>query len=214
MNIVQDKNEHRSRRPGTVARRSDLALRLTDLAEAAIARSGVQDLRARALADAAGCAVGAIYTVFPDLDELILTVNGRTLDAIDAALTAAVRGVSAPEAQMEQLASAYLNYATNHRGLWNALFQHRMAGGRAVPDWYAGRLAVAFTHIEMPLRRLQPDLDDAACGPFARTVFSAVHGVVELGLAGKTAPPGMLHGQLQRMVAALARGLDTRHAAS
>jgi len=193
-----------------LARRSDLAARLTDLAEAAIARSGVHDLRARALAEAAGCAVGAIYTVFPDLDELILTVNGRTLDAIDTALTQAVQGISAPEAQMAQLASAYLDYATHHRGLWNALFQHRMAGGRAVPDWYAGRLAAAFTHIEPPLRRLQPGLDDAARAQFARTVFSAVHGVVELGLSGRITAPEMLRSQLQKVVAALARGLDTR----
>jgi len=214
LNIVQDKNEQRSRRPATAVRRSDLTARLTDLAEAAIARSGVQELRARALAEAAGCAVGAIYTVFPDLDELILTVNGRTLDAIDAALTEAVRGVSTPEAQMEVLASAYLDYAAHHRGLWNALFQHRMTVGRSVPDWYADRLAAAFTHIEAPLRRLQPDLDEAGCAQFARTVFSAVHGVVELGLSGRTASPEMLHSQLQRLVAALAHGLDTRAAGS
>jgi AcrR family transcriptional regulator len=213
MNIVQDKNEQRSR-PATLARRSDLALRLTDLAEAAIAKAGVQDLRARALADEAGCSVGAIYTVFPDLDELILAVNGRTLDAIDAAMTVAAHGAPAPEAQMERLASTYLDYATHHRGCWNALFQHRMAGGRAVPDWYAERLAAAFTHIEAPLHILQPDLDKAASARLARTVFSAVHGVVALGLGGQATPPEGLHGQLRMVVAAMARGLDTRRGGS
>jgi AcrR family transcriptional regulator len=212
LNILQAKNEHRSQRAATAARRNDLAVRLTDLAEAAIAHSGLQDVRARALADAAGCAVGAIYTVFSDLDELILTVNARTLDAIDAALTVAVRDVSAPEAQMAQLAAAYLDYASQHRGCWNALFQHRMAGERAVPDWYARRLAAAFTHIETPLRRLQPSLDDVACAQFARTVFAAVHGVVELGLAGRTVPPEMLPGHLQAVVLALACGLGSHSA--
>jgi AcrR family transcriptional regulator len=211
MNIVQDKNEHRSRRPATLVRRSDLAARLTDLAESAISTIGVQDLRARALADAAGCSVGAIYTVFPDLDELILAVNGRTLDAIDAAMTLAAQGAPTPEAQMESLASRYLDYATNHRGRWNALFQHRMAGARAVPDWYAARLAAAFTHIEAPIHVLQPELDKAACAQFARTVFSAVHGVVELGLGGKTmTPPDILRVQLRKVVAAIARGSDLR----
>jgi AcrR family transcriptional regulator len=211
MNIVRDKNERRPLRPTTLVRRSDLAGRLTDLAEAAISTIGLQELRARALADAAGCSVGAIYTVFPDLDELILAVNGRTLDAIDTAMTLAVQNAPTPEAQMESLALRYLDYATNHRRRWNALFQHRMAGARAVPDWYAARLAAAFTHIEAPIHVLQPALDKATCAQFARTVFSAVHGVVELGLGGKTiTPPEMLRAQLLKVVAAIARGSDLR----
>jgi AcrR family transcriptional regulator len=212
MNIVQDKTERRSQRPATEVRRTDLAARLVDLAEAGISAAGLRDLRARALAEAAGCSVGAIYGVFPDLDELILAVNSRTLAAIDAAMTLALRDCPAPAAQMERLASAYLDYAIDHRGCWNALFQHQMAGGRPAPDWYAAQLDATFAHIEAPLALLRPDLDPTDCARMARTVFSAVHGVVELGLGlgNKLAmtPPALLHGQLRLMIEAITLGLQ------
>ncbi|MCB8877986.1 TetR-like C-terminal domain-containing protein [Acidisoma silvae] len=209
MNIVQDKYEQRSQRPATLARKTELAARLIDLADAAIDAAGVQELRARALAEAAGCSVGAIYSVFPDLDELILTVNGRTLDRIDAALAAAVLGCTTPMQQMERLASAYLNYAVDHRGHWSALFQHRMIGERPLPGWYATRLDLAFRHIEGPLQVLRPDLDEASRVQLARTVFSAVHGVVELGLSGKalSGTPETIGDQVQILVSAIAHGL-------
>jgi AcrR family transcriptional regulator len=216
LNIVQHKNEQRSHRTVTEARRTDLATRLVDLAEAGISATGLRDLRARALAEAAGCSVGAIYGVFPDLDELVLAVNSRTLTAIDAAMTLAVRDCPTPMAQMERLASAYLDYAIDHRGCWNALFQHQMAAGRPAPDWYAARLGATFAHVEGPLAALRPDLGTADCARMARTVFAAVHGVVELGLGlgNKLAmtPPEMLHGQLLIIVEAMARGLSARGA--
>ncbi len=70
-------------------------------------------MRARALAEAAGCAVGAIYGVFPDLDELVLSVNGRTLDAIEAALGRVPARGPAP-LRLAGLAQAYLDYASGH----------------------------------------------------------------------------------------------------
>jgi AcrR family transcriptional regulator len=207
--IVQVKYEQRSQRSSTLARRTSLAERLVDLAEAMIGSSGLDDLRARALADAAGCSVGAIYTVFPDLDELVLSVNTRTLDAIDAVMTKAAQDVPAPAVQMSRLASAYLDYAIAHRGCWNALFQHRMAGGRPLPEWYAMRLEAAFTHIETPLGMLQPKLERVERSRLAHTVFSAVHGVVQLGLDSKLTnlASATQHDQLQILVTALARGL-------
>ena len=55
----------------TQARREDLRLKLLDLAEATIKQHGLSSLRARDLATAAECSVGAIYNVFNDLDGLV-----------------------------------------------------------------------------------------------------------------------------------------------
>ena len=62
----------------TKTRHEDLRKRLIDLAETTIAEQGLAALRARDLAKAAECSVGAIYNVFTDLNGLILQVNGRT----------------------------------------------------------------------------------------------------------------------------------------
>src|SRR6186997_1420454 len=70
----------------TAERREELRGALIDAAERTIAAGGLEALRARELAEEVGCAVGAIYNVFPNLDALIFEVNARTLRAFEAFL--------------------------------------------------------------------------------------------------------------------------------
>lgn len=196
-----------NRRNSTASRHQGLHDALIAAAETAIAADGLGKLRARSLAETAGCSVGAIYTVFPDLDTLILAVNARTLAAVDAALS--VAAPSEPAAHLVHLALAYLDYACTHRRLWAALFQHVMGAGRLAPDWYAVQQSAAFSHIEAPLAALRPDMPAAECAVLARSLFSAVHGMVALGLDEKVAtmPLPVLREQIRLVVEAVARGL-------
>ena len=185
-----------------------LRARLVEAAEAVIDAHGLDALRARALAEAAGCAVGAIYQVYPDLDALILEVNGRTLDAVGAALLA-TRPRKKPANQLLGLADAYLDYAVAHRKRWAAVFQHRGAEGQPLTSAFAARQAALFQHVERPLAQLRPGLPAEACALLARTVFAAVHGMVALGLDGTVQPMELaaLRGQVRLVVEALAAGL-------
>ncbi|MGJ0507994.1 MAG: TetR/AcrR family transcriptional regulator [Methylocystis sp.] len=197
-------------------RRTKLRERLLDVARHSIAARGLSGLKARDLASEAGCALGAIYTAFDDLDELILRVNLSTLqrlgDALDTAVTAA------PPAQaLQALARAYLNFARRDEPSWRALFEHRLSGGAPVPEWYADARNQLFSRLEGPLGSLMPDRDAAARARLARTLFSAVHGVVALGLEQKIAatPPETLDAELDTLVRLIAAGLEkeTRAAA-
>src|SRR5688572_6284247 len=67
-------------------RRAQLKDSLLRAAERAIETHGLEGVRARDLAREAGCAVGAIYNVFEDLDSLVLQVNLRTLASLEAFL--------------------------------------------------------------------------------------------------------------------------------
>jgi AcrR family transcriptional regulator len=207
MNNVQDKSEQRSSDRTTV-RHQELHDRLLAAGEAAIAAGGLGSLKARMVAEAVGCSVGAIYGVFADLDTLVLAVNGRTLDAIAATLTAVpTRG--GPAEHLVRLAEAYLGYAAANGPRWRALFQHRMPEGRPVTPGYAERQLAAFSFIEAPLAELRPDLAAAKRTVLARTLFSAVHGMVDLGLDEKVASlkPAELRAQIRLVVSAMAAGL-------
>jgi AcrR family transcriptional regulator len=203
--------EHGPRRASTKIRHQDLADRLVATAEGTIAESGLANLRARALAEAVGCSPGAIYLIFPDLDALILVINGRTLDAIDAAMRDAGSADKGPLEHMVALADAYIDYAAANRNRWNALFQHSMPDGRAVSPWFAERQAAAFAHIEAPLAVLLPDVSEQERSLLARSLFSAVHGMVALGLDEKVAamPLPVLRAQVRLVVTAICRGLAT-----
>ncbi len=205
--------EKQSRRSATVLRHDTLEAALVDAAEAVIAADGLFALRARALAERVGCSVGAIYSVFPDLDAVILAVNARTLAQIDRAMRDGAMDDAAataePVAHLVGLATAYLDYAAGARRRWAALFLHTMGGGRTAPEWYARQQAAAFSHVEAPLGRLCPMLPPAERASLARGLFSAVHGMVALGLDEKVAAMSLaaLREQVATIAAAAARGL-------
>jgi AcrR family transcriptional regulator len=193
-------------------RKDKLRAALVEAAERVVDERGLSALRARDLAQSTGRALGALYTVFPDLDALVLEVNRRTLALFDAHVAGDL-GVAASEREpvdaLVALALAYLDFAAGQRPRWRALFQHRMADERAPPDWYVAEQARLFRHVEAPLARLRPDLAEAERALLARTLFSAVHGMVSLGLDEKLVdlPPPVLRAQVETAVRALGRGL-------
>jgi AcrR family transcriptional regulator len=203
---------------GVEDRRRELKAALIAAADRAISGHGLAGIKARELAKEANCAVGAIYNVFPDLDALIFEVNARTL-ALFEQFVAKVE-VSPPRAKaagseavgkLVRLATAYLDFAAANHARGRALFDHRVEkpDGEAIPDWYVAEQARMFGLVEGPLRELRPDMGDEAVRLFARTMFSGVHGVVNLGLDAKllALPPDVLRGQVELLVRALADGL-------
>jgi AcrR family transcriptional regulator len=194
-------------------RRAKLRERLLDAAAKAVATRGLAGLRARDLAAEAGCALGAIYTAFDDLDELILRVNLGTLERLGAALDAAL-AQAAPQDALLALARAYLAFARREEPSWRALFEHRLPAGAPLPEWYAQARNDLFGRLEAPLAAILPGSDPAARAGLARTLFSAVHGVVALGLEEKleAMPAERLDSRLEALVRLIAAGLAQRPA--
>lgn len=167
----------------TQERRDDLRQRLIDIAEAQIARQGLQALKARDLAAEAGCAVGAIYNVFADMTDLVMAVNGRTFQKLGTHVRSEVQDRDLPpREQLVEMGKAYLHFAVAHNRQWRALFDLEMRADGPVPDWYLAELAKLFALIAAPLRRLFPDWPEAQIDLMTRTLFSSVHGIVLLGL--------------------------------
>lgn len=190
-------------------RREDLRARLMAAVEDQIMQHGIAGLKARAVTAQAGCALGALYNAFDDLDMLVMHVNARTLARLGEALKAALPGQGATaEEMMQALAGAYVDFACANRPLWIALFEHRLPAGRDAPDWYRDNHAVLIEVVVPPLRRLRPDLDDQALALRARTTFAAVHGVVLLALQGRFVgvPLSDLRAEVGALVSAMTRG--------
>jgi len=196
-------------------RHTALREQLIDAAERTIAEKGLAALKARDLAQEVGCAVGTIYNVFEHLDELVLCVGLRTLAMLEAALAevSPLGGHHSTEKAADdlvRLALAYLEFAAKHTVRWRALFEHRMSEARSLPEWFVEQQHRLFVQVERPLAALLPELDQDARRILARTVFSAVHGIVALGLEEKLAslPLPDLASQLAATVRAIASGRD------
>src|ERR1043166_9903589 len=168
-------------------RRRKLKDALIDAAERTIESEGLRGLKARELAAEVGCAVGAIYNVVSDLDELVYAVNARPLEQLEKTLTPGGRNAvpADPTKALTHLALAYTNFAATHTPRWRALFDHRLPEGRDGPAGYTENLSRLFVYIEEPLRQLAPAMPPDKCALFARSLLSAVHGIVLIGLEEK-----------------------------
>jgi AcrR family transcriptional regulator len=163
-------------------KRDALKVRLIAAAKARIESSGLACLRARDVTEDAGCALGALYNVFEDLDGLILEVNAQTLAALDADVEAATTGDGDAGQRLKYLGQRYLEFARTREKLWRALFELRLANERPLPDWILANQAKLLSHIAKPLAQLQPELNEQELMIRTRTMFAAVHGIVALSL--------------------------------
>lgn len=202
----------------TQQRRQELKETLITVGIGTIERKGLSALRARDLAKEAGCALGAIYNVFPDLDTLILAINSRTMEMLEQHLSQfsvplphSADGVArqAAREQLVALALGYLDFADRNLLRWRALFEHRIETRQNAPEWYVDMIAKLFAFIERPVSILKADLDEAETALLSRSLFSAAHGMVALGLEEKigTIPLERLHDQIRYVVDTMAVGL-------
>jgi hypothetical protein len=84
-----------------------------------------------------------------------------------------------------------------------------MPEGRTAPDWLWQLQADLFARVEAPVATLWPGLSGPELKLLSRSVFSAVHGVITLGLDQRLAniDTDNLRQQLRLVVTALGTGL-------
>jgi AcrR family transcriptional regulator len=173
---------------------------LIEIARGLIASKGLRSLKVRDVAEAADCSIGSVYNEFGDFDGLILTVNRETVQALTDRLTAVPS--DDPVRQLHGLADTYLAFAAEHANLLRSLFEHRMENDRPFPEDILLMVMNAFSLMHAPLVRLLPDRDQEDVALLARMMFSAVHGIISLGLEERmvAVPPAMLRERLVQFV--------------
>jgi AcrR family transcriptional regulator len=203
MNIVQEE----SLRDQKKGRRRALML---DTARRIIGAKGLISLKVRDVAEATGCSIGSVYNEFGDFDGLILTVNRETVQLLTSKLRAVPN--DDPRAQLHGLAAGYLEFASEHTNLLRSLFEHRMENDRPFPNDILDMVMEAFALMYSPLSRLLTKRDPDELVLIARSMFSAAHGIISLGLEDRmvAVPSANLRQQLAQFVDAQLEGLGAR----
>jgi AcrR family transcriptional regulator len=154
-------------------------------AEDLVAEQGLAGLSARKVVARIGYTVGSLYMIFHNLDDLIVQMNERTLDALYQQLADAVPDRSPPAAAIRGLARAYIGFALTQTHRWLAVYQHRLPEGESIPDSFAEKVARMFELVQHQLALLSPrrSPDDIALA--ARALWSGIHGICILGFDQK-----------------------------
>jgi AcrR family transcriptional regulator len=157
---------------------------ILDAAQTIIETNGLAGLSAREIARRIGYSPGTIYNMFQNLDDVVLHVEARVLDALDQRIAAALDD-GVPEDKVVRLAETYLAFTSEKPKLWNLLYEHYMPGGADTPSWYQQKLELLMTRVESALAPLFPDDAGQARQRAARVLWAGVHGITSLSTANK-----------------------------
>src|SRR5262245_20911519 len=124
---------------------------ILDAAQEIIDAQGLAGLSAREIARRIGYSPGTIYNMFANLDDVVLNVEARVLDALDKRLTDIQATDGAANGRVTRIAHAYLAFTRENPRLWNLLFEHHMPAGVDLPAWYQQKLEGLMGHVERAL---------------------------------------------------------------
>ena len=166
--------------------REELTGLAIEAAGAIIAEEGLAACSARRVAQRIGYTVGTLYHLFDNFDLLILHANARTLASLEVALQEA-KTAQGGEAAVLALAEAYLRFSREQPHRWQALFEHRLPAGIALPEWYARAVERLFVLVEQALPTTR---DVSARHRAARVLWAGIQGMCALAAAGKLGSVG------------------------
>ncbi len=171
---------------------------------------GLRGLAARRIAREIGYTVGTLYNLFEDLDDLIIHMNGRTLDDLYEAL-ANVQLDGEPETAVRALAEGYIEFVDDHPKVWSALFEHRLPEPRQPPDWHHEKILRLLGLVEQALGPLFPPGRETERHHAARVLWSSLHGICSLESAGKIVASETVTALADTLVTCFLAGLRSEH---
>ena len=166
---------------------------ILDAAEEIIEAQGLAGLSAREIARRIGYSPGTIYNMFANLDDVVLNVEARVLDALEQRLAevgpdkvgdGAGDGAGADD-PLIRIARAYLAFTQEKPRLWNLLFEHHMPRGAQLPPWYQQKLEALTAQMERALASYFPPGSEDERRRAAHALWAGVHGITSLSTADK-----------------------------
>ena len=142
--------------------------------EAHLAEAGFAGFSARAVAKRVGYSIGTIYNLFGSYDRLVVAINARTLRAWTRFMRA--RLDVQPDDRLAALVSGYFDFAAENRNRWMALYDHRVASGFAMPDWFLQAFEDLITLLREEVATVRPDVSDAEARILTGSCAAIAHG--------------------------------------
>ncbi|RVU38188.1 TetR/AcrR family transcriptional regulator [Hwanghaeella grinnelliae] len=145
---------------------------------------GIKALTARNVADVIGYSPGTLYNLFDNLDDLIVHLNGSTLDDLFDKVSALEQSGD-PESDCKALLGSYLDYLNDHPGLWYALFDYAIPTTMTVPSWYVRKIERLMEILRVAIAPLYADTQMDETARAASVLWAGLHGITSLSNDGK-----------------------------
>ena len=147
-----------------------------------LAEVGYFHFSAREVAKRIGYSIGTLYNVFGSLDQLMLAINGMTLDLWRDYLLLRLEHEAGD--RLKALVDAYFEFAIVNRNAWAGLYDHRLPEGETIPDFYAGKVEALTEVVVAEVAAALPPAKAAIAVSLTPSLLAAVHGHCALTLNG------------------------------
>ncbi len=162
----------------------ELRTLILDAAQTIVEEGGLASLSARSIARVIGYAPGTLYNVYANIDEILLRVEGRLLDELDAHLAEELKGRTGTDA-VTRYATAYFEFARRRPGLWKLLHEHHLTPPASAPEWYLQKLTAPTSRLATVLASLDGNRETKKTQKSATALWSAIHGLSMLATSSK-----------------------------
>lgn len=184
---------------------------------ALVEQEGYSSLSAREIARRIEYSPGTLYNVFENLDDLVITIEGRLLDRLIDALSESKPDASTSTARAIVLHTmhAYLTFAQQNRQLWRLLGEHRLSTNTQLPGWYQEKLKTIQTRIRDVLVGAVPlTISGERLAQAGHGLWVVVHGIAGLSTCSKlnVLPQALARDMLEDLVNTYIDGLIAKYA--
>lgn len=137
---------------------------------------GFARFSAREVAKRIGYSIGTIYNVFGSYDELVLAINGRTLELWLHHLETSLSALRPGEDRLKRAINAYFEFAIANRHTWTALYDFRLPDDIEPPEYYQQRVRAIMTVVEREVEAALPATERGDAPGLTRSLLATVHG--------------------------------------
>jgi AcrR family transcriptional regulator len=149
-----------------------------------VEQNGFRALTARNVAESIGYSPGTLYNLFDNIDDLVVHVNGITLDTLFDALRR-VGSSGQANTDVAALCARYLTVIDQNPNFWELLFEYSYAEDYQLPDWYRQKINQGLAILGSALAPLFPQGQDQKTLDAARTLWASLQGICSLSKNGK-----------------------------
>ena len=169
-----------------------------------MAESGYGRFSAREVAKRIGYSVGTVMNVFGNVDLLVMAINSRTFHLWAIWLEARLDRAADHE-RINVLVSGYFEFASSHRNLWTAIYEHRPPENTPMTEDLVSARVALINIIAREVAAVLPTKTLIEATRITRSLIATVHGHCAFALGGTFA----LMGESDPLELALARVMET-----
>ena len=168
--------------PGRVSR-DVLRGRALEVARKILNKEGLSALNARRVASGIRAAVGTLYNLFENFDELILRLNLETLEQLEREIAALPALPKDPEEATLVIARAYLEFTARHRNRWASVLEFKTPLPHPLMEEFGGTISRLVAEVERALAPLFPVGAEADRRLAAAVLWTSLEGICSLTAA-------------------------------